>query len=310
MSDGSVDLIPTALRDAYLARLGVDAEPPSADALVRLHQAHVETIPWETAWIHLGEGWGIDPAESARRIAATGRGGYCFHLNGAFSLLLGSLGYRVTRHAGAVHGTDGPVVETLDNHLVLTVGGLPEDTNPGGVWYVDVGLGDALHHPLPLLTGRHRHVPFHLTLDPAPAPLEGWHLTHDPAGAFAGMVWDSASVPMEAFAARHSWLSTSPDSRFVQFLVVQRRDATGVDSLRGLTLQRIGSDGFRRRLTALSELVDALGDVFGISLAAVPRADLAALWRRTEEAQEQVDATQGGASSSADPTDARPATEG
>ena len=58
-----------ATRDAYLARLGLDAEPPSAEALFRLHRAQVERVPYETLWIHLGEGWGIDAAESFRRIA-------------------------------------------------------------------------------------------------------------------------------------------------------------------------------------------------------------------------------------------------
>lgn len=33
---------------AYLDRLGLDAEPPSLQALTRLHRAHVERIAYET----------------------------------------------------------------------------------------------------------------------------------------------------------------------------------------------------------------------------------------------------------------------
>ena len=80
---------------AYLNRLGVGAERPSAEALARLNRAHVERIPYETFWIHLAQGWGIDPAESKRRVATTRRGGYCYQLNGAFRTLLTSLGYGV-----------------------------------------------------------------------------------------------------------------------------------------------------------------------------------------------------------------------
>ena len=80
------------VRDAYLHRLGLDAEPPSVDALFRLHRAHVERVPYETLWIQLGEPWDIGPAASVVRIATAGRGGYCFHLNGAFSELLAALG--------------------------------------------------------------------------------------------------------------------------------------------------------------------------------------------------------------------------
>ena len=44
---------------AYLRRLGLEAEPPSVDALQRLHRAQVERVPYETMWIHAGEPWGI-----------------------------------------------------------------------------------------------------------------------------------------------------------------------------------------------------------------------------------------------------------
>ena len=152
--------------DAYLARLGLEREPPSVEALSRIHRAHVERVPYETLWIHLGERWAIDPDGSRDRIATDRRGGYCYHLNGALSELLRDLGYDVVRHVGGVHGPDGPPAADLGNHLVLTVRGLPTDANPGGTWYVDAGLGDGLHEPLPLLR---RHLP----LGPVPLRARG-----------------------------------------------------------------------------------------------------------------------------------------
>lgn len=286
-------------RDAYVARLGLGgadgldglgAGPPSVEGLFRLHRAHAERVPYETLWIHLGERWGIDLADSAHRIATSGRGGYCFHLNGAFGVLLEALGYDVTRHVGGVHGPAGPSGDEMTNHMVLTVAGLPSEAHPEGTWYVDVGLGDALHEPLPLRAGAYRQGPFALSLESPPpgavagdGPGGGWHLTHDAAGGFAGMSWRAAPTGMDAFADRHAWLSTSPESGFVRVLTAQRRDATGVDVLRGLTLKRIGAGATERTLTTAGELADALGDVFGLDLAAVaPDArDRAALWERT-----------------------------
>ena len=131
--------------DAYLLRLGLDREPPSAGALARIHRAQVERVPYETAWIHMGHQWSVDQQASFRRVAADKRGGYCFHLNGAFAILLEALGYNVTLHVGGVHGPDGPAEESMTNHLVLTVNDLPDESNPGGAWYVDAGLGDALY---------------------------------------------------------------------------------------------------------------------------------------------------------------------
>lgn len=254
-----------AVQDAYLARLGLDPEPPSVDALFRLHRAHVERVPYETLWIHMGDRWTIDADESLQRIATRRRGGYCFHLNGAFSELLRALGYDVVRHVGGVHGPDGPTEAEMTNHLVLTVNGLPTDANPEGIWYVDAGLGDAMHDPLPLIAGAYDQGPFQLGLEETPGDGEvgDWHLTHDPKGVFSGMTWRSAPTEIEVFAPRHEWLSTDAESGFVKVLSAQRRDATGVDILRGLTLSRVGELETESTLTTKAELIEALRDVFG-----------------------------------------------
>ena len=93
----------TQLMNAYLRRLGLDAEPPSVDALFRIHRAQVERVPYETTWIHLGERWSVDTDAAFERIAEGGRGGYCFHLNGSLGRLLSLLGYDVSTHVGGVH---------------------------------------------------------------------------------------------------------------------------------------------------------------------------------------------------------------
>ena len=200
------------LRAAYLRRLGLDVEPPSFEALQQLHRRQVERVPYETMWIHAGETWGIDPLDSVVRIARHGRGGYCYHLNGALGALLQSLGYTVHGHVGGVHGPGGPDAESAGNHLVLTVGGLPTSENPSGIWYVDAGLGDALHEALPLIAGTYVQEPFRLVLDEPAGGVGEWHLTHDPTGGFAGMSWKTAEAELRNFAPKHQWLSTSPVS--------------------------------------------------------------------------------------------------
>jgi N-hydroxyarylamine O-acetyltransferase len=270
------------LRAAYLERLGLEAEVPSVDALRRLHERHVERVPYETLWIHGGETWDIDVGAALSRIAQRGRGGYCFHLNGAFSALLHSLGYKVTRHVGGVHGPDGPDAGALTNHLVLSVSDLPSAENPSGIWYVDVGLGDALHSPLPLIAGVYEQGPFRLVLDRTPGDVGDWHLTHDPAGSFPGMSWRNDEAVMQQFAERHRFLSTSADSGFVHLVAVQRRDATGVDILRGLLLTRVG-DGTAptEPLNERDDWFAALADVFGLHLPGVDASTRDRLWETT-----------------------------
>jgi len=253
------------LRAAYLRRLGLDAEPPSVDALQRLHRRQVERVPYETMWIHAGEAWGLEPLESVKRVAGHGRGGYCYHLNGALGTVLRSLGYAVSGHVGGVHGPAGPDAESAGNHLVLMISDLPTDENPSGIWYVDAGLGDALHEALPLRAGVYEQEPFRLVLDELKHSDGEWHLTHDPAGGFAGMSWKTTDAELDDFATKHHWLSTSPDSGFVQVAMAERRDATGVDVMRGLVLTRIGKDaGTREPLTERNEWYATLSDVFDL----------------------------------------------
>jgi N-hydroxyarylamine O-acetyltransferase len=277
---GSPVRIDAELRTAYLDRLGLDAEPPSVEALQRLHRRQVERIPYETLWMHAGEAWGIDPVESAERIARQGRGGYCYHLNGAFSELLRSLGYAVTRHAGGVHGPGGPDAEAAGNHLVLTVSGLPSEENPSGHWYVDAGLGDALHEALPLAAGDYEQAPFRFVLDETNGGIGDWHFVHDPRGGFVGMGWTTAEAEMVGFAAKHQWLSTSPDSPFLQVAMAEHRDATGVDVIRGLVLSRIGDDvAASEPLTKRSDWFGALADVFDLRFDGSAPEALDHLWK-------------------------------
>ncbi|HWW53837.1 MAG TPA: arylamine N-acetyltransferase [Acidimicrobiales bacterium] len=261
---GSPVGISSELQTAYLRRLGLDAEPASAEALRWLHRRQVERIPYETMWLHAGEAWGIDPLDSTARIALSSRGGYCYHLNGAFAELLASLGYQVTRHVGGVHGPAGPDAQTVGNHLVLTVQGLPCDENPSGTWYVDVGLGDALHEPLPLAAGDYEQAPFHLALAETQGRAASWHLTHDPAGGFVGMAWTMNEADMSQFMAKHQWLSTSPDSPFLQVAMAEHRDATGVDVIRGLIVSRVGDGATSRELSGRTEWFGVLGDLFDL----------------------------------------------
>jgi arylamine N-acetyltransferase len=272
----SPDDLDRTVRAAYLARLAVEPVPPSADQLSLIMQRQAERVPYETFWIAAGERWSIDPARAARRIALEGRGGYCYHLNGALGLLLRSLGYAVRGHVGGVQAGE-PNPDAMGNHLALTVTGLPSDDNPSGQWYVDNGLGDALHEPLPLEVGSYVQDPFRLTLDRAGD--SGWRLGHDPAGGFRSMTWtDRSAVPTD-FLTHHEWLSTSPDSGFVQVPMAERRDATGVDVIRGLVRARIGSQAFTAEpITRQAEWFDTLADVFDLRFDASPRDSRQRLW--------------------------------
>ncbi|MEU3273211.1 arylamine N-acetyltransferase [Saccharomonospora sp. NPDC006951] len=276
---------------AYLRRLGfAEAEPPSLSALRRLHAAHVERVPYETLGIQLGRPTPIDEVSSAGWIAG-GRGGYCFHLNGAFSALLRELGYRVGRHRGGMQTGEEPPVAIAGDHLPLTVEDLPDPTGEqGSRWLVDVGLGDALHEPLPLREGEHAQGPFRYRLTASKIADGGWRFDHDPLGSFTGMDFGPDLAELAEFERQHERLSTSPKSGFVRVCMASRRDRDGVDTLRSLTLSRVPGD--RTVLGDKAEWWDALADIFGISPLGFTGDERELLWRKACEQHERHEAAQ------------------
>jgi arylamine N-acetyltransferase len=276
----------------YVRHLGLrEAAPPSAAALADLQARHLDRVVFENLEIQRGRPTTVDPAESAERIVNAGRGGYCFHLNGAFGLLLTALGYDVERRRGTVQPSAAEAHRTL-NHLVLVVHGLPADGNADGGWWTEVGLADGPRVPLALRAGRTEDEPFDLTLEPSPVFAGGWRLLQD-AGAEPGIVDVDAVAPAAGeLAAAHERLSTSPESRFVRTVTVQRRRARHIDILRARTLSRVRRGATESRL--LEDEVDwygALTEVFGLDLSGVAAAERHALWQRAVAQHEAFAAT-------------------
>jgi N-hydroxyarylamine O-acetyltransferase len=88
----------------------------------------------------------------------------------------------------------------------------------------------------------------------------------------------------------HEYLSTAPESGFVRVSVVQRRDATGADVLRGLVLTRLGADSSAGRVLGTpSEWHDALAETFGLRLDDVGESDRVRPWERILAAHEEYE---------------------
>ena len=271
----------------YLARLGLEATgPPSADALDDLQARHLERVVFENLEIQRGRPTTVDYAESAERIVKRGRGGYCFHLNGAFGLLLEALGYDVSRRRGTVQPLD-TAPHRLLNHLVVLVHGLPTSANPEGTWWTEVGLADGHTGPMALGAGAREDDPYTYAIEPSPVYAGGWRLLQGDAGAGGIVDVDAAPPPQAEVAAAHERLSTSPESRFVRTATVQRRHARGIDVLRARELARVERAGTRTTLLAGErEWFAALADVFGLDLPDVDAAERRALWERVSAQHE------------------------
>jgi arylamine N-acetyltransferase len=271
------------LRDAYLRHLGVEREPPSVDALQRLLIAHLDRVPFETMWIALGERYDLDPVGAAERIVHHRRGGYCFLLNDALGELLGTLGYSVSRHVGGVHGAPQPDDAAMTNHLVLVVSDLPDEANPSGRWYVEAGMGDGPATPMALAEGALDQPPYRYALSRIEGIAE-WELVYGPPEApddpVQRMAFKEAAATMDAFAARHVQLSTSPESGFVRVPTAQRRRVDGITIVRACTFTTAGTIATQPIVIAQrADWFALVADEFGLTFEGVGPAALDRLWR-------------------------------
>jgi N-hydroxyarylamine O-acetyltransferase len=267
--------VPETVR-RYLARLGLPGDlAPTVETLVELQRRHLDAVPYENLAIMLGRPDPTDPAKTLERVAAGGNAGYCFHQNGAFELALRALGFNVARRFGQVQGRPFPRL----NHLVLLV------TIDGRRWWPDLGLGDALREPVEVVAGEIRQGPFRYGI--TDVSDKGWTFWHDPAAGSFPAVAVRADQPTDAEVAEsHRVLSTPPDGRFTQVLVVQRRDDTGASVLRGLRYRRIGDGASTRDLTSYDDWSAAL-ESLGVSLAGVTVDELRSLHARMLAAHEE-----------------------
>ena len=228
-----------SFRPAYLHRLGLDAEPRRLRPCGRSTASRWSAVPYETMWIQAGEIWGIDPVDSVARIALHGRGGYCYHLNGALGELLNSLGYAVSGHVGAVHGP---------SRTRRDVDGQPSCSHgPGDCSQMTIRRGSGTSTQVSATRWMNHCLSWLGCIDKSrsgcPLRNRAWRT---PSG-ISRMIRPAASpvwvgMPSERnrpiSTAKHHWLSTSPESPFAQSATAERRDATGIDVMRGLVSTR------------------------------------------------------------------------
>ncbi|HEY0675483.1 MAG TPA: arylamine N-acetyltransferase [Immundisolibacter sp.] len=240
---------------------------PTAQVLAELHLAHVRHIPFENLDVLLGRGIRLDVPSLFAKLVTAGRGGYCFEKNHLFAAVLEQLGFAVRRLAARVVWRTQRVLPRT--HMLLRV---EADGRP---WLADVGFG-GMGPLLPLSLEAGVAQPQFVWRYRLTQQDDTWRLQ---TGA---QTWDDlyeftlhAQTPADYDMANY-YVSTHPESRFVQGLVAHRLAPERRLILIGdqLTEDR-GHAATSRRLDGRAELADALIDGIGL-----PAADVSALLDR------------------------------
>jgi arylamine N-acetyltransferase len=276
---------------AYLEHLGVDATRGEVNAttLADLMRAHVTKVPYENVDIYRGRPPGIDPLDCVDRVVG-GRGGYCFHLNGALATLLEWLEVDITRHVSGVQGQAVAAPGPNANHLGITA-----RTPDGSKWFVDAGLGDGPSEPLPFVWGRYEQEGFTYALGPSTFDPAGWRFEHDPRGAFVGADFAPAAARTEQFLEMHHELSTSPSSGFVRAAAILRRVDGGTEILRGCVHSTVTAAGTESAdVESEADWWGIVIDHFGLAYGDLPAAERSRVWSMVRSAHDAWEASDRG----------------
>jgi N-hydroxyarylamine O-acetyltransferase len=139
MTDQKFDL------DAYFERINyTGSKEPAEETLNDIHVCHTLNVPFENLDVFYGKPPLLDEASLNNKIVKNRRGGYCFEMNGIFSIALREMGFKVKNLLARV--TIDGINFTSKTHQVILV------ETGDKKWLADVGFGnDGITAPLLLV---------------------------------------------------------------------------------------------------------------------------------------------------------------
>lgn len=255
---------------AYLRRIGWEgALVPDMSTLQAIVTAHVAAIPFENLNPLLGLPVSLEPAALERKLVYEGRGGYCFEQNLLLQAVLRAIGFEVSGLIARVLWTRPEDAVTAQTHMLLRV------EMAGESWLVDVGFGgQTLVGVLWLQADMEQATqlePFRLV------QVEGdWRMQAMVHGQWLSLYrFELRPVPLIDYVVANHYVSTHPDSNFVNHLNVARTISDSRLSLRNreFTVRRMGHEPERHVLHDGAGIRRVLEQEFLIELPEHPQLD-------------------------------------
>ncbi len=264
----------------YLCRIDYQGPvEPSLGCLTAIHRQHLMQVSYENLDVQLDRPVDLDIERIFEKIVHRRRGGWCYEMNGLFGWALAEIGFDVMRMSGGVmRSLAGDQV--LGNHLVLAV-------QLDVTYLADVGLGNGLFAPTPLVEGRFSQESTNFGLERLEDDF--WRFNNHPGAMASDFDFRLARADEAELARMCENLQSDPDSLFRQNLLCFRYHEDGLWVLLGKTLLSYsGSDpkSTKRVLESADEFEQTLADRFDLR-----EPDIAKLWARVSARHDELFAT-------------------
>jgi N-hydroxyarylamine O-acetyltransferase len=209
------------LISSYLKRINYSGRTDcSFETLRGLHIAHTLNVPFENLDVFYKRPPQLDKDALQKKLVDSSRGGYCFEMNGLFSIVLQELGFKVTNLLA--RGTFDGISYFAKLHQVLMV------EIDGKRYVADVGYGnDGIAAPLLLEEGIEQHQftnTYRFILD----PKFGYVLQRKTEDGWGYMYAFTLAecCPMDFLMSNH-FTATYPDSFFLKMRLITKPTETG-----------------------------------------------------------------------------------
>jgi len=244
---------------AYLSRIGFRGRV-AADfrTLKGIMQAQLFSVPFENLDVQAGKTVSLAPEDIYRKIVEHRRGGYCYEVNGVFSMALAALG--IPCRLVAARPMTYPVRRPKTHMAIVAEIG-------GEQWLCDLGFGSyGIREPLHLgvLDREIRQGPAGFMLTKS---AEGEYLLQSLSeGKWMSLYEFNLSAQERVDFEPANYLNaTHPDSIFVRALMVVLQTPTGKKVLHGDRFRVVSGSSVEERLVSPEEIPGLLEREFSLS---------------------------------------------
>lgn len=264
--------------NSYLKRIGYQGpQTPTLEVLRNVHRQHVLSIAYENLDVVLQRPVDRSIDHIHNKLVIEKRGGWCYEMNGLLGWALTQLGFNVTQLSGGVmrkeHGD-----AAYGNHLLLRIDFDANAERTNQTWLADVGLGDGLLEPIPLIAGSHNqnNATFSLVALDEPTSAQTWRFVNHDGGLPPSFDFIDQAADQTELDSTCTTLQSDAKSIFRQNLVVQRVTEQGVQSLVGRLYT--AANGKREVVQSEKALNTLLTQEFGIAQPPTSGLSERALW--------------------------------
>ncbi len=250
----------------YLRRIGfTDTVSPTYPCFAAIHRAHALSVPYENLDVQLGRHLDFDLERIFDKIVTRSRGGWCYETHLLFEWALREIGFDTLQVVAGIYRREHGD-ETLGCHTAILV-------HLHETYLADLGLGDCIREPIPLLAGTYTQGPLSFRLELLD---DGYWRFHNHALAYP-CTFDFRVAPADwlQIGFHNNRQQTDPASTLVANLVCQIMKPESVTCLTGRLLREKSQSGMTKRLLSEDEFELVLNTTFGLQ-----DNDFGSLWPR------------------------------